>query len=332
MHAEALGQLTTRKVAISNSEPSATGVTYTFSFTTVSATTVKSVAIDLCSTLTGCTPPSTNTPTGESTTSATLGSASIPGSGGSWTGTFTTNNLIEISNSSNASGSAGAATITINGITNSSTANGTIYAEITTYSDAAWTTALDTGNVATSTMNSATGIQVSGTVAETLTFCTGTSGITSSSCSGATGSTVSLGTLSSSTTGSGTSQFGATTNAGSGYTVTVNGTTLTSGSNTIAALATQTASTQGTGQFGMNLMANTTPSVGTAVSGAGSAAPSANYGTANQYRFVTGDTIASASAPDNFRLFTVSYIANISGTTPPGTYSTNLTYICTPQY
>jgi hypothetical protein len=124
----------------------------------------------------------------------------------------------------------------------------------------------------------------------------------------------------------------ASTNAGTGYTISVNGTTLTSGSNTIAALSSQTASAVGTPQFGMNLVSNTTPTVGTAVSGAGTATPTSNYNTANSYRFVTADQVASVAVPTNANTFTVSYIANIGGTTPPGSYVSNLTYIATANF
>jgi hypothetical protein len=114
--------------------------------------------------------------------------------------------------------------------------------------------------------------------------------------------------------------------------VTVNGATLTSGANTITALAAQTASAQGSGQFGLNLKANTTPSVGADPAGTGTATPTANYNTTNQYRFVTGDQVASKNAADNFRLYTVSYIANIPGAQPAGTYTSTLTYIATATF
>jgi len=124
----------------------------------------------------------------------------------------------------------------------------------------------------------------------------------------------------------------AATNSASGYVVTINGSTLTSGVDTITALAAQTASTVGNSQFGINLKANTTPSVGSNVSGTGSGTATANYGTADQFRFVTGDSVASASGPTNSNTYTVSYIGNIAGITPAGSYSTILTYIATATF
>jgi hypothetical protein len=124
----------------------------------------------------------------------------------------------------------------------------------------------------------------------------------------------------------------ASTNGSSGYSITVNGATLTSGSNTITALGSGGTSTVGTKQFGLNLMSNTTPSVGSAVSGTGSGAAATNYNTTNTFRFATGETVASASGPTNANAYTVSYIANIDGVTPPGSYTSNLTYIATANF
>lgn len=321
--------LTARSVTLSNSAPSPATSSYTFGFTVAQTTTIKSVNIDICDSASGsCTPAGTGVPSGLTSTSATVGTISGIGSGGTWTGTFSTNGRLRIANNSN-TGTPTTVSIQINGITNPTATNSTLFARITTYSDAAWTTPIDTGTAATST---ATQIQLSASVDETLTFCTGTSGITSSSCSGATGNAVSLGALSASSTGQGTSQIGISTNANSGYAITVNGATLASGANSIGALATQTTSSQGSAQFGLNLKANTTPSVGSEPAGSGTATPTANYGTANQFRFVTGDQIASKGTSDAFRLFTVSYIANIPGNQPAGTYTSTMTYIATATF
>lgn len=57
-----------------------------------------------------------------------------------------------------------------------------------------------------------------------------------------------------------TSMMAASTNAGTGYSITLHGATLTSGSNTIPAMATGV-STLNVSQFGLNLRLNTTPVV-----------------------------------------------------------------------
>jgi hypothetical protein len=321
--------LTSRSLLLSNSAPSPATSSYTFGFTVAQTTTIKSVNVDICDTASGsCTPAGTGVPSGLTTTSAAVGTISGIGSGGTWTGTFTTNGRLRIANASN-TGTPTTVSIQFTNITNPTATNTTFYARVTTYSDSTWSTPIDSGTVATST---STPIQLSAQVDETLTFCTGTSGITTSSCSGATGSSVNLGTLTPSTTGSGTSQIGISTNASSGYNITVNGTTLTSGSNTITALASQTASSQGNSQFGLNLRDNATPNVGTDPQGSGTATPTASYNTVDQYKFVTGDQVASKVSADNFRLYTVTYIANISGAQPAGAYTSTLNYIATATF
>jgi hypothetical protein len=94
-----------------------------------------------------------------------------------------------------------------------------------------------------------------------------------------------------------------------------------------------TGSVQNSKQFGINLVSNTTPAIGTGVSGSGSGIASAGYNTANSFKFnVAGDTIASASAPTNSNIFTTSYVANIDGATAAGAYSTAITYVATANF
>ncbi|RWZ78218.1 MAG: hypothetical protein EOT05_00405 [Candidatus Microsaccharimonas sossegonensis] len=305
-------QVTNRTLTIGSSVASAS-TSYAFTFTAPSVTIIKSASFTACTTASGaCT-----TPSGFSVSSATL--ASQPsgfGSGTGWTVNTATAGSLRIVNSSNATAPSGSQSVTFNSVTNQSAANATFFVRITTYSDAAWTTAIDTGTVAASTAGQ---ITVTASVDETVTFTLG-------------GATVPLGTLTTSGTGSGTSSMTASTNANSGYSITVNGTTLTSGSNTIAALTSPTASTVNTAQFGINLVANTAPSVGTGVSGTGSGTAATGYNTANQFKFVSGDTVASATTPTNSNTFTTSYIANINGATAAGSYATQLTYIATTNF
>jgi len=142
----------------------------------------------------------------------------------------------------------------------------------------------------------------------------------------------------------------ASTNAERGYSITVNGATLTSGSNTITAMAAQALGTKGNSEFGMNLRANTTttstPAFGTELSPASNGTAlkgqaNTGYHTIDQFKFVSGDSVANSSStgtlgtvgaapgPTNSQVYTASYIVNVSGIQPPGTYTTTLTYICT---
>ncbi|HUC19879.1 MAG TPA: hypothetical protein VMR98_00070, partial [Candidatus Polarisedimenticolaceae bacterium] len=149
-----------------------------------------------------------------------------------------------------------------------------------------------------------------------------------------TGTTVALGTLSSGAATSGTSKLMAGTNATSGYAIQYTGATLTSGGNTITATGTTgAASSPGSSQFGINLVANTVPSVGSAASG-GTGAASTNYATANTFSFAPSSLtqVASASVASADTLYTVAYLANISAAQASGAYSTTLTYICTATF
>jgi hypothetical protein len=322
-------QITGRKLTLSTSSPAAGAtVTYAFDFTVpTTGTIIQSWAAQICTTASGaCTMPtgfvnssSISQPTG-------LGDAS------GWTGNTATAGSLRMSKSGNATTPSGAQTVVFNNVTNPTTANQTFYARITTYSDASWTTAIDTGTVAAAT---ATQIQLTGVMDESLVFCVGTS-ITGQDCSTIAGGTINFGTFSSLSTSSGTSVMAASTNAQSGYSITISGATLTSNSNTIRAATTQEASQTGVvagqSQFGLNLRANTVPSVGSDVTGTGVGAAAANYAAANQFRFVSGDVVAAASEESNANAFTSSYIVNVEGKQAAGTYTATMTYICTATF
>ena len=66
--------------------------------------------------------------------------------------------------------------------------------------------------------------------------------------------------------------------------------------------------------------------------GTGTGIYTANYGTADQFRFVTGDSVASAAASTNANTYTVSYMANVPGNQPAGTYTATMTYIATATF
>jgi len=305
-------QITARKVTIGSSAPSAT-TTYAFNFTVPSATVIQSVGFAACTTASGaCTP----APGFSASTSSLTGQPTNLGDASGWTVSTATAGELRLAKSGNVAAPTGAQTVSFSGVVNPSATNSTFFMRMTTYSTATWTTAIDTGTVAASTAGQ---ITVTASVDETLTFTLAAA-------------TVALGTLSSAATGTGTSSMTVSTNAGTGYSLTYSGTTLTSGGNTITALASPTASAVNGKQFGFNLMNNTTPAIGTNTTGTGSGVPSTGYNTTNQFKFVTGDTIASASLPTNSNTYTTSYIANIDGATAAGAYSTVLTYVATANF
>lgn len=143
-----------------------------------------------------------------------------------------------------------------------------------------------------------------------------------------TNNTINLGTLATSAASTATTNFTVATSASDGYTVSVAGNTLTNDSNDIDAITTPATSFPGTEQFGINLVANTSPAVGSNPSGGlGQAAP--GYNTPNNFKFVSGETVASSSSFSSTTTFTISYLVNISTSTAAGSYSTDLTLTAT---
>ncbi len=120
-----------------------------------------------------------------------------------------------------------------------------------------------------------------------------------------------------------------------GYVVQMFGTPPTNGSTTIDPMTTAGPSTVGVSQFGINLVANTSPvSVGSNLNngqfGFGQVAP--NYSTPNQYRYVSGDTIALAPKSSGLTTYTITYLVNVPALTPGGKYTSDQTLIVTGTY
>ncbi len=117
----------------------------------------------------------------------------------------------------------------------------------------------------------------------------------------------------------------AATNAGSGYTITVKGATLTSGNFTINAIGgINTASAPATEQFGLRIVSS---------GGVGAAsAPYAASGFAYGATASASSQVASASAPSANTTYSVRYLANIGATTEAADYSTTLTYAATANF
>ncbi len=312
--------LTARSDALSTSLVSVT-TAHVISFTTATGASIGSIGFQFCTTATaGC-----SVPGGFISTSATLtaqsGATGFSIQNGVNGAPYITRSAAVISGGTPVS-------YTISNTTNPNTPNQTFYVRITTYTGADGATGpVDTGTVAVST---AQPINLTGVTPEILVFCVGIT--IAGNCTTATGNSIDFGDFDTLATRSATSQMQATTNAANGYSITVNGTTLASGFNTIAALGVQTASTTGVSQFGLNLRANGTPAIGSEPSGAGSGTYTANYGAADQYRFVTGDSVASAAAPTDPNTFTASYIVNIAGSQAAGVYTATMTYICTAAF
>ena len=114
------------------------------------------------------------------------------------------------------------------------------------------------------------------------------------------------------------------TNAPSGYAVSVQGDTLRSGTNVIAALASNTASSPGSEQFGLRM---------TATGGSGTVtAPYAAAGYAYTGTTSTAAQVASYTGPSATTTYSVRYLANIAALTPAGSYTTSHTYVATANF
>lgn len=348
MHPASAAQITARTLTLQDgasdggSKPSGV-VKHLFAFTlpSVGNTNVGSIQFQYCTIASGtCT-----MPTGLVTTSATLSSQS--GATG-FTMVNTTNGAPYITRSAAAVTAGTAVSYQLSTITNPSATNTTFYVRISTFvATNATGGTTDTGTVAAST---ATQIVLTGTMPESIIFCTGATVSTTSGipdCSTATGGGGILFNqlFSPSDTADATSQMAASTNATSGYSITVSGATLTSGANTIPAMGSATTGVRGTGQFGMNLKLNTTATTTVAVGL--EAAPVANgttykgqaatgYNTVDTFKFASGDSVANSAnggaGPTNSQIFTSSYIVNVSGAQVAGTYTTTLTYVCTATF
>ncbi len=109
------------------------------------------------------------------------------------------------------------------------------------------------------------------------------------------------------------------------------------GSRQLAPLATPTASQPGKEQFGINVVANTTPAVGSnpVLQPGGGDATSiliAGYGTPNQFKYVSGQTIAETSTNTGGVDLVISMIVNISNGTPAGRYDGDYAAVIMPYF
>ena len=345
-------QITTRKLELQSgtggtfdggSKPGGV-VNHMFTFTIPTTASVGSIKFQYCTTASGACDP----PAGLGTTAATDGGET--GAIG-FALTNTVNGSPYLHRIASSITAATVVSYKLSGVTNPTTTNQTFFVRISTYTSVDTSGgSIDAGTVAAST---ATQIVLSGTMPESLIFCTGaTIGLNAGlvpDCSTATAGTVSFNQLFSPTdTATATSQMAASTNATGGFVIGVSGKTLTSGAYTIAPMTTMALGSRGKSQFGMNLKLNTattsTVPVGVEVAPVpatgfkGQAAT--GFDTVDQFKFEEAPAITNTVAnsanggagPTNAQIYTSSYIVNVSGSQTAGTYTTTLTYICTATF
>lgn len=320
----AAAELSPRSIELSDSTTSAANTTYDVSFTLATPGALGSISIEFCSNSPLQTDPCT-APAGFDASTASL--TSQAGATGFSISSNSTANDIILTRPSTVSGAV-AVSYTFAGITNPSAA-GSFYGRLQTFasSDASGP-ATDIGGVAMA-LNAA--VRVNATVPPYLLFCTGNT-IAAFDCNTASGDYLDLGLLSPAHAVAGTTQLLVATNAQSGYGISVSGSTLVSGNNAIPTGSSPSPSQPGVNQFGLNLRANSNPTVGSNPTGPGTGAPTGGYDTANAFTYHSGDLIASASTSDDFRKYTVTYLVNISPSLPVGVYSSTFTYVATASF
>ncbi len=140
---------------------------------------------------------------------------------------------------------------------------------------------------------------------------------------------VNMGVLSTSSTATGFATFSVESYLASGYSVITDSPGPQNESYTMKSPSTPTASTVGTEQFGINLVANTSPisfganPVQIPDSNFSYGVAAVGYNTANLYQYVNGAVIADSASSSGQTNYTISYIMNISNVTPGGQYTMN---------
>ena len=151
------------------------------------------------------------------------------------------------------------------------------------------------------------------------------------------GTSTDIGVLSTSSTTTTTATFSVKNYLSSGYQVVSVSQPPKYNTYTMHNLTTPSTSVPGTEQFGINLVHNTSPSVGanpvqvpSSSFSFGKAA--GGYDTPNEYKYVPGDTIAYSNSSSGETDYTISYIYNISNITPGGTYDFNDVLVATATF
>ncbi len=343
------GTISTRSIKLSSAAPSAAGVSYQLTFTPV--TTTQELIVDFCSDTpligTTCAFAASTVPNVTGVT-ASVGTVATVGTG-------TPVHTIKVTGLTMTGGTP--FTITFGGITNPSSAT-SFYARVLTYAtgnSSGYVPANTTGGTTTTgtyvddggdALSTATTIQVTAAVMETLTFCTSGATLLNSTCTSATNPNVTIGgsltppALSTTAVETGTDYIQLSTNAQSGAIVYLKALYACSGLSSdggstcpipgVGAFAPAPAA--GTAFFGLNVSAatnNTTGGSGTVTANANYGTTSGDYGMGTNVTTTYGDPITSSSAPVAFANQTLTWAAQASNVTPPGIYYANESLVAT---
>lgn len=122
-----------------------------------------------------------------------------------------------------------------------------------------------------------------------------------------------------------------------GYVLQITGLPPSQGEHRITRLTTPTASQQGNEQFGINLTANTAPTIGTSPVQVPTASYSFGtvadgYRQTNLFMYDDGDIVAQSLSSTGETDYTLSLIINVSSVTPGGRYDGNFSAVAVPMY
>lgn len=148
----------------------------------------------------------------------------------------------------------------------------------------------------------------------------------------------SFGSFSAGQTATATSTFSVSDYTSYGYAVQIMGDPPSNQGHTLPGMTTTGPPQTGQEQFGINLVANTSPvsfganpeQVPDTSFSYGQAAT--NYDTSNEFRYISGETVATSPKTSGVTLYTISYIANVTSLTPGGQYGAHQTLVCVATY
>jgi len=335
------GTFQSASVTISNSQASATAVTYDFAMTASTDTAIKQIDITFCTTPTGaCTPP-TGMDVGAN---PTLASDNISGTDRTTTNP-TDNNTIRVVVTTPATQDPLGITMQFTGITNPST-TASFYARVVSFSDTG-STMIDEAQMGMATLASGT-MAVTADVGPTLTVSVAavTTGAVNGAditiTSGTSASTIPFGVLTIGTPAIAAHDIGVTTNANNGYQITVKATdppladgsnnidffTGTNGTPTTWSEPDGTAKSVNTGFFGY-----TTNDATLAIAGGAVDRFTSNGGDKWAGFTTSADQAAySATAIASEETTRIGWQIEVNGLQPPGSYTGTITMVVTPTY
>jgi hypothetical protein len=122
-----------------------------------------------------------------------------------------------------------------------------------------------------------------------------------------------------------------------GYIIQLAGAPPSQGTHALTTIPTPSTSHQGAEQFGVNLVANTAPTVGDDPTQVPSGETSFgyvadDYATANLFKYLDGDIVAESDVSSGETDYTLSIIINVSNSTPAGHYNGSFSAVVVPIY